>query len=232
MEPVLNAHRLTKTYRTGSESVVVLQDVSFHVYPGESVAIIGASGSGKTTLLNLLAGLDLPDQGEIFLGPTQLNQLTENDRAYMRNRYIGLVYQDYQLLPHYTALENVLFPLEILRQTSGKKEKAQALLSKMGLSERYYHYPSMLSGGEQQRVAIARSIVTQPLILLADEPTGNLHREASDEITTLLFEMNKTLATPMVIVTHQMDLAMQCDRVYQMARGKLTPYIEKTLKPS
>jgi putative ABC transport system ATP-binding protein len=217
---VLQAESLTKTYRSGSSSLTVLDNVSFSVKQGDTLAIIGPSGSGKTTLLGLSAGLDVPTSGSISLMGYKLNAMSEDDRAYIRNQYVGFVFQNFQLLSTLTALENVMVPLE-LRGEKNVAVKAKELLDRVGLSGRLHHFPSQLSGGEQQRVAMARAFITDPKILFADEPTGNLDEENSDHITDLLFALNKEQGTTLVLVTHNLELAQKTERILRMKGGRL-----------
>lgn len=217
---VLRAENLTKTYRTAENSLTVLDDVSFSVEQGDSLAIIGPSGSGKTTLLGLCAGLDVATSGTISLMDFKLQAMSEDDRAYLRNQYVGFVFQNFQLLSTLTALENVMVPLE-LRGERNVGPKAKALLDRVGLSKRLNHYPSQLSGGEQQRVAIARAFMTDPKILFADEPTGNLDEENAKHVTSLIFGMNKEQNTTLVLVTHNLELAAMTQRVIRMRGGRM-----------
>ena len=217
---VLQAESLTKTYRSGNAALTVLDNVSFTVSQGETLSIIGPSGSGKTTLLGLCAGLDTPSNGVISLMGFKLNAMSEDDRAYIRNQYVGFVFQNFQLLPTLTAIENVMVPLE-LRGDKNVSEKAKELLGKVGLENRMHHYPTQLSGGEQQRVAMARAFITDPKILFADEPTGNLDEENSDHITQLLFDLNKAQGTTLILVTHNLELAQKTERILRMRGGKL-----------
>lgn len=219
-QTVLQAESLTKTYRSGSNSLTVLDQVSFSVRQGDTLSIIGPSGSGKTTLLGLCAGLDVPSQGIISLMGFKLNAMSEDDRAHIRNQYVGFVFQNFQLLATLTALENVMVPLE-LRGEKNVAPKAKELLSRVGLADRMDHYPTQLSGGEQQRVAMARAFITDPKILFADEPTGNLDEENSQHITDLLFGLNKELGTTLVLVTHNLELAQKTERIIRMRGGKL-----------
>jgi len=184
------------------------------------LSIIGPSGSGKTTLLGLCAGLDVPSDGSISLMGFKLNVMDEDDRAYVRNQFVGFVFQNFQLLSTLTALENVMVPLE-LRGEKNVAPKAKDLLARVGLSERFSHYPSQLSGGEQQRVAMARAFITAPRILFADEPTGNLDEENASQITDLLFSMNREEKTTLIMVTHNLELAEKTERILQMKGGKL-----------
>jgi putative ABC transport system ATP-binding protein len=218
---VLQAENLTKIYRSAAKELVVLDDISFSVEQGNSISIIGPSGSGKTTLLGLCAGLDTPSAGTISLMGFKLNVMSEDDRAYIRNQFVGFVFQNFQLLSTLTALENVMVPLE-LRGEKNVMSKAKELLGRVGLSDRIHHYPSQLSGGEQQRVAMARAFITDPKILFADEPTGNLDEENADHIKELLFGMNKELGTTLVLVTHNLELAERTQRILKMRGGRLT----------
>lgn len=219
-QTVLQAEVLTKTYRSGANSLTVLDSVSFSVAQGDTLSIIGPSGSGKTTLLGLCAGLDVPSSGIISLMGFKLNAMSEDDRAHIRNQYVGFVFQNFQLLQTLTALENVMVPLE-LRGEKNVSAKAKDLLARVGLAERIHHYPTQLSGGEQQRVAMARAFITDPKILFADEPTGNLDDENSKHITDLLFGLNKEQGTTLVLVTHNLELAQKTERILRMRGGKL-----------
>lgn len=219
-ETVLQAEGLTKIYKSAARDLMVLDNVSFEAKEGTSLSIIGPSGSGKTTLLGLCAGLDVPSSGSISLMGFKLNVMDEDDRAYIRNKFVGFVFQNFQLLPTLTALENVMVPLE-LRGDRNVEPLAKDLLARVGLSERFNHYPSQLSGGEQQRVAMARAFITSPRILFADEPTGNLDEENAHQITDLLFGMNREEKTTLVLVTHNLELAQRTQRILQMKGGKL-----------
>jgi putative ABC transport system ATP-binding protein len=219
-ETVLQAEGLTKIYKSAERDLTVLDNVSFEAKEGTSLSIIGPSGSGKTTLLGLCAGLDVPSSGTISLMGFKLNKMDEDDRAYIRNKFVGFVFQNFQLLPTLTALENVMIPLE-LRGDRNVEPMAKDLLARVGLSERFNHYPSQLSGGEQQRVAMARAFITSPRILFADEPTGNLDEENAHQITDLLFGMNREEKTTLVLVTHNLELAQKTQRILQMKGGKL-----------
>lgn len=219
---VIQAENLTKIYKSGDKSLTVLDQVSFLAEQGSSLAIIGPSGSGKTTLLGLCAGLDKPTSGTISLMGFKLNTMSEDDRAYIRNQYVGFVFQNFQLLPTLTALENVMVPLELRGERNVNiTGKAKELLERVGLAARLYHYPSQLSGGEQQRVSIARAFITNPKILFTDEPTGNLDEENASHITELLFGMNKEQHTTLVLVTHNQELALRTQRILRMRGGKL-----------
>lgn len=217
---MLKTQNLTKTVTSQDHSLTILSDVSFTVDAGESVAIVGASGSGKSTLLSLLAGLDVPSSGEVFLAEHQFHSLDEDQRAAVRAQYVGFIFQSFHLLPGLTALENVMLPIEL---KGGKSPRQQALdiLEKVGLSERVTHYPNQLSGGEQQRVAIARAFASEPKILFADEPTGNLDSANGEKIIELLFELNQQFGTTLVLVTHDPKLAERCQRQLSLEAGKL-----------
>jgi putative ABC transport system ATP-binding protein len=219
-ETVLQAENLSKTYTSGERKLTVLEGVSFSAEQGTTLSIIGPSGSGKTTLLGLCAGLDVPTSGVISLMGFRLNAMNEDDRAYIRNQYVGFVFQNFQLLPTLTALENVMVPLE-LRGEKNVEPKAKDLLDRVGLSDRLHHYPSQLSGGEQQRVAMARAFITAPKILFADEPTGNLDEENARAVTELLFGMNREEKTTLVLVTHNLELAQKTERILRMKGGKI-----------
>lgn len=219
-EPVLEAKNLTRVYTSGQEHLTVLDDVSLSVTPRETWSIIGPSGSGKSTLLGLCAGLDLPSRGTISIGGVGLHTLSENERALLRNEQIGFVFQNFQLLPNLTALENVTIPLE-LRNGPPPIKEATELLERVGLKERLHHYPGQLSGGEQQRVALARAFITRPKLLLADEPTGNLDAETSAKIIDLLFEMNSEWQTALVLVTHDPDLARRTTNIMRLRGGRV-----------
>ena len=217
---ILKVQHLSKTYRSGEHDLTVLNNVSFEVESGESFAIVGPSGSGKTTLLGLCAGLDTTDEGEIWLCGQNLFELDEDGRARLRNENVGFVFQDFQLLPTLTALENVIVPLE-LRGAKKATAHGKELLAKVGLQHREGHYPSQLSGGEQQRVALARAFANKPSILFADEPTGNLDDETGTKIEDLLFELNKEQGTALVIVTHDLELARKTDKSIRLRSGKI-----------
>ena len=219
-EEILSLENVSKNFTSGSRKLTVLDNISFKVHEGDSISIVGPSGSGKTTLLGLCAGLDVPSTGHVILSGIRLDALNEDDRAYMRNQHVGFIFQNFQLLPTLTALENVLIPLELRGQRSGK-QAALELLEKVGLADRSGHYPSQLSGGEQQRVAIARAFITRPKILFADEPTGNLDEETATTVTDLLFQLNRDANTTLVLVTHNMELAHFTERILELRGGKL-----------
>lgn len=217
---VLSAEKVTKTVTMANQTLTILHQIDIEVLQGQSIAIVGESGSGKSTLLGLLAGLDVPSSGQITLAGQNLHDLSEDDRASVRARQVGFVFQSFQLMPNLTAMENVMLPLEINNQTS-VTEKARAILSQVGLEHRLSHYPNQLSGGEQQRVALARAFVSQPEILFADEPTGNLDTRTGKDIADQLFEMNQSRNTTLILVTHDLALADRCDRVLVMSAGQL-----------
>ena len=220
MSNILNVSHLGKTYSSGSKQLMVLDDISFSIKPGETFAIVGPSGSGKTTLLGLCAGLDSPSEGTVELCGTDLSTLNEDERALLRNREVGFIFQNFQLLPTLTALENVVIPLE-LRGIKDSAKIGMDLLDKVGLQDRFHHYPSQLSGGEQQRVALARSYSGKPSILFADEPTGNLDQETGDKVIRLLFDLNNDMNTTLVIVSHNMELAQKTQRIIGLKGGKI-----------
>lgn len=220
MTKILEVHQLRKSYSSGSRDLTVLHDISFEVTKGESFSIVGPSGSGKTTLLGLCAGLDKADSGSIALCGTQLDTLSEDERASLRNQQVGFVFQNFQLLPTLTALENVAVPLELQGVKTATKQ-AKELLEKVGLNSRMDHYPSQLSGGEQQRVAVARAFSNNPAILFADEPTGNLDAVTGEKIVKLLFELNQEAGTTLVIVTHDLELAQKTNRILQLKGGRV-----------
>ncbi len=220
MTKILNVCNLGKTYTSGSKNLTVLDDISFAIEAGATFSIVGPSGSGKTTLLGLCAGLDKSDSGTVELCGTELSALNEDQRALLRNKNIGFIFQDFQLLPTLTALENVSVPLE-LQGSKEAKIKATELLEKVGLAKRMEHYPSQLSGGEQQRVALARAFSNKPAILFADEPTGNLDEETGEKVVQLLFELNKEAGTTLVIVTHDLDLAKRTQHILRLKGGKI-----------
>ena len=217
---VIRARGLSKQVQSGDAPLLILDDVSFDVSAGATVAIVGASGSGKTTLLGLLAGLDRPTSGEVWLGETGLNGLSEDARAALRQRWLGFVFQSFQLLPALTALENVMLPLE-LAGAPDAPARAREWLARVGLSARVTHYPRQLSGGEQQRVALARAFSGEPKMLMADEPTGNLDGATGGEIADLMFSLNHERGTTLLLVTHDVDLASRCSRRLSLSSGKL-----------
>jgi len=220
MSKILKITDLEKTYQSGSKRITVLDDISFEVEQGQTFAIVGPSGSGKTTLLGLCAGLDYPDHGSIELCGQDLKSLNEDQRAQLRNQEVGFIFQNFQLLPTLTALENVVVPLE-LQGVKNAQQTGMELLEKVGLGDRVHHYPSQLSGGEQQRVALARAFSTKPSILFADEPTGNLDEETGEKVIKLLFELNKEAGTTLVIVSHDLELANRTQQILRLKGGKI-----------
>ncbi len=211
---------LTKRVPTSEGELTILEDIDLHIENGERVAIVGASGSGKSTLLGLMAGLDTATSGEIWLHGRKLSAMDEEQRALLRAQAVGFVFQTFQLLPSLTALENVMLPIE-LKGDSGAGDKARDLLDRVGLADRWHHYPNQLSGGEQQRVAIARAFATNAPILFADEPTGNLDTATGGKVIDILFELNREFDTTLVLVTHDERLAHQCDRMIKLAAGRI-----------
>ena len=217
---MIKTSQLIKRVSTAESELEILRGIDLEIKRGETAAIVGASGSGKSTLLGLLAGLDAPSSGEITLDGVNIVNLDEDERATLRSEKVGFVFQNFQLLPALTALENVMLPLELAGIDSAR-EKSEEFLSRVGLAERFHHYPRTLSGGEQQRVAIARAFASQPLILFADEPTGNLDTTTGATVVELLFGLNKEEGTTLVLVTHDSTLADRCQRKYIMAAGHL-----------
>lgn len=220
MNTILNLDQVSKIYQSGSGSLTVLDNVSFSVEAGSILSIVGPSGSGKTTLLGLCAGLDRSSSGKVELHGTRLDGLSEDQLASVRNKYVGFIFQNFQLMPTLTALENVMVPLE-LRGEKNIKPRAMDLLDKVGLANRSHHYPTQLSGGEQQRVSLARAFSNKPQILFADEPTGNLDAETSEKVVKLLFELNKEAGTTLVVVTHDLELAAKTQRIIRIKGGKI-----------
>ncbi|MEM7486819.1 MAG: ABC transporter ATP-binding protein [Bacteroidota bacterium] len=220
MSKILNVEHLGKTYTSGSKQLTVLDDINFSIEAGETFAIVGPSGSGKTTLLGLCAGLDYPNTGVVELSGADLGSLNEDERAQLRNEKVGFIFQNFQLLPTLTALENVVVPLE-LQGAKNPAKIGKELLGKVGLGDRLQHYPSQLSGGEQQRVALARAFSNSPSILFADEPTGNLDQDTGDRVIQLLFDLNQEAGTTLVIVTHDLELAQKCNHLLQLRGGKV-----------
>lgn len=220
MKTVLSVNNLSKTYVSGSRKFVVLKGVSFDIASGEIVSIVGPSGSGKTTLLGLCAGLDVATEGDVLIFDKSLKSLNEDKRAELRNNFVGFVFQNFQLLPTITALENVMIPLELSRKPNAKKI-ALNYLEKVGLHHRIHHYPKQLSGGEQQRVSLARAFANQPKILFADEPTGNLDDETSEVIENLIFDLNTQENTTLILVTHDLQLAQKTDRIIKLKNGEI-----------
>jgi putative ABC transport system ATP-binding protein len=219
-EPLLRAAELTKIVTSGEAPLTILDDVGFAINSGDAVAVVGASGSGKTTLLGLLAGLDLPTRGDVWLDGIALSTLDEDARAALRQRLLGFVFQSFQLLPHLTALENVMLPLE-LAGAPDAASSARDWLGRVGLAKRTTHYPKQLSGGEQQRVAIARAFAGEPKLLMADEPTGNLDNATGEEVIDLMFRLNREHGTTLLLVTHDASLAGRCARKLSLSAGRL-----------
>lgn len=217
---ILEAQGLTKTYQNGGSTLTVLKEISFTLERAATCAIVGPSGSGKTTLLSLCAGLDRPSSGSVILDGRALDPLDEDERARVRNALVGFVFQNFQLIPTLTALENVMVPME-LRGKNDAQEDAVKLLEKVGLGERLAHYPAQLSGGEQQRVALARAFINRPKILFADEPTGNLDVETGHRIVEILFELNQSSGTALVLVTHDVELAERSQRIIRLKGGTI-----------
>lgn len=220
METILNIVNLGKTYASAGRMLTVLDNINFSIAPGSTNAIVGPSGSGKTTLLGLCAGLDRPSTGVVELNNINLGSLSEDQRAQVRNQHVGFIFQNFQLLPTLTALENVMVPLE-LRGERNIKAQSLDLLDKVGLADRGHHYPAQLSGGEQQRVSLARAFSNAPQILFADEPTGNLDAETSEKVVNLIFDLNREAGTTLVLVTHDLELAAKTQRILRIKGGKL-----------
>ena len=218
--PILNVRNLTKSYPTGAGPLTVLRDISFSLAQGSTCSILGPSGSGKTTLLGLAAGLDLPTSGSVLLNGVALAEISEDGRARVRNELVGFVFQNFQLIPTLTALENVTVPME-LRGDRTARAHALELLQRVGLAERSTHYPAQLSGGEQQRVALARAFINRPKILFADEPTGNLDTETSQKVIEIMLELNRTAGTALVLVTHDPDVARLTERTIRLRSGAM-----------
>jgi len=220
METILNLQQVSKTYKSGNSVLTVLDKISFSAEAGSTLSIVGPSGSGKTTLLGLCAGLDRSSMGNIELHHNRLEDLNEDQLAAVRNKYVGFIFQNFQLMPTLTALENVMVPLE-LRGEKKVKARSLELLDKVGLADRSHHYPAQLSGGEQQRVSIARAFSNKPRILFADEPTGNLDAETSALIVNLIFDLNKEAGTTLLLVTHDGELAARTQRIISLKGGKI-----------
>ncbi|MEX8546643.1 MAG: ABC transporter ATP-binding protein [Mucilaginibacter sp.] len=217
---ILRTENLTKTYKSAGNTLTVLNNINFSVDKGSTFAIVGPSGSGKTTLLGLCAGLDRSTSGLVELNNIRLDNLSEDERAQVRNQYVGFIFQNFQLLPTLTALENVMVPLE-LRGEKNSRARSMDLLDKVGLADRSHHYPTQLSGGEQQRISLARAFSNQPKILFADEPTGNLDAETSEKMVKLLFDLNRESGTTLILVTHDMELASKTQRIIRIKGGNL-----------
>ena len=220
MTEILSVRNLSKTYPAQGKTLSVLNDINFEIHQGSTVSIVGPSGSGKTTLLGLCAGLDRASSGSVVLNGIKLDELSEDERARVRNQHVGFIFQNFQLLPTLTALENVMVPLE-LRGERNVKASALTLLEKVGLAARGHHYPSQLSGGEQQRVSLARAFSNSPKILFADEPTGNLDTETGQKVEKLLFELNRDAGTTLILVTHDLELASKTNRIIRLKGGAI-----------
>ncbi|WP_439882925.1 ABC transporter ATP-binding protein [Pontibacter sp. MBLB2868] len=220
MSTILDIQNLQKIYHSGEKPLTVLHDINFLLEAGDTCAIVGPSGSGKTTLLGLCAGLDRATSGSVVLNGIKLDNLSEDERAQVRNQYVGFIFQNFQLIPTLTALENVMVPLE-LRGERNVHSQAMELLTRVGLAERHDHYPTQLSGGEQQRVSLARAFSNRPSILFADEPTGNLDEETGQRVENLLFDLNREAGTTLVLVTHDLELAEKTDRIIRIKGGTI-----------
>ena len=220
MSDILTVENLSKTYRSGEKALTVLSDINLTISSGATCAIVGPSGSGKTTLLGLCAGLDRATSGSVTLNGVVLNDLSEDERAQVRGQHVGFVFQNFNLLPTLTALENVMVPLE-LQGAKDVGKRSLRLLDQVGLADRQHHYPSQLSGGEQQRVSLARAFSNEPKILFADEPTGNLDEETGQYVEQLLFDLNKASGTTLVLVTHDLTLAEKTRRIIRIKGGRL-----------
>lgn len=222
MSHILQVKNLTRKFKSGSRLLTVVDNVNFNIDKGSVNAIVGPSGSGKTTLLGLCAGLDQPTSGEVKLQGISLDSLDEDNRAKVRNEHVGFVFQTFQLVPTLTAIENIMVPLELRGISSTVvRKRAEQLLLEVGLADRSHHYPTQLSGGEQQRVAIARAFINEPKILFADEPTGNLDTETGEHIEELIFNLNKSQQTTLILVTHDLELAQKCDRIIRIKNGNI-----------
>ena len=220
MSAILDVHKITKSYYNGQKKLTVLDEVSFSLQRGDTFSIVGPSGSGKTTLLGLCAGLDIPTSGFVSLEGHELFSLSEDQRAEVRNQHVGFIFQSFQLIPTLTALENIMVPME-LNKVPGARSRARDLLDRVGLVDRGHHYPTQLSGGEQQRVSLARAFANNPSILFADEPTGNLDEETSSRVEQMIFELNQENGTTLVLVTHDLELARQTNRIIRLKGGKI-----------
>lgn len=222
MSHILQVKNLTRKFKSGTRLLSVVNNVNFNINKGSVNAIVGPSGSGKTTLLGLCAGLDQPTSGEVKLQGISLDSLDEDNRARVRNEHVGFVFQTFQLVPTLTAIENIMVPLELRGISSTVvRKRAEQLLLEVGLADRSHHYPTQLSGGEQQRVAIARAFINEPKILFADEPTGNLDTETGEHIEELIFNLNKSQQTTLILVTHDLELAQKCNRIIRIKNGKI-----------
>ena len=223
-EPLIDVRSISKEVADATGKLIILHEIKFQLWPRESVAIVGASGSGKSTLLSILAGLDVPTAGTVILAGTDLFKLDEDARAALRAQQMGFVFQSFQLLGNLTALENVMLPLELMGR-SDARNTAMEMLRRVGLGERLGHYPKVLSGGEQQRVALGRAFVVRPALLLADEPTGSLDFATGERVMELMFELNREAGTTLVLVTHDSAIAARCDRQLVIEAGRLLPEV-------
>jgi putative ABC transport system ATP-binding protein len=230
-ESILKVRALTKSVQVEDKTLALLKPLDLTVQSGESIAIVGSSGSGKTTLLSILAGLDVPSTGEVYLKQHPLHQFNEEQRSQVRAQHVGFIFQQFLLINSLTALENVMLPAELANMPDAL-ERGQALLEQVGLADRLDHYPSQLSGGEQQRVAIARAFIAKPDILFADEPTGNLDSKTGQHITDLIFELNAKEGTTLVLVTHDAKLALRCERQVEMDSGVLSETLATARQPA
>ena len=232
-DPILEARGVHKSFRQGPVTLEVLQGVAMSVAVGERIAIVGASGSGKTTLLQILGGLDRPTTGQVLVDGQDIHQQSEQERGALRNRALGFVYQFHHLLPEFSALENVAMPLLVRRmKVAAARDRARRLLDRVGLGQRLNHRPDQLSGGERQRAAVARALVTEPKIVLADEPTGNLDGTNAEAVFALMLELNRELRTSLIVVTHDMRLASRMERIYAIERGVLTERLAPAVEVS
>ena len=220
LSSMISVSQVSKTVSDASGPLSILRDIDFSVGVGETVAILGASGSGKSTLLSIMAGLDTPSQGRVELAGQDIFVMSEDERAAWRGSHLGFVFQNFQLMAHLTALENVMLPLE-LAGTPNAVNLAKSILTQVGLAERLRHFPKVMSGGEQQRVALARAFVVEPQLLLADEPTGSLDAQTGESIMDLMLQMNKARGTTLILVTHDQKLAQRCDRTLTLQAGRL-----------
>ncbi len=225
---MLEVKNLTKTYKSGKKELTVLENVSFSIPAGDTFSIVGPSGSGKTTLLGLCAGLDRPTSGSVLINGIVIDSMSEDEKAAVRNENIGFIFQNFQLIPTLTALENVMVPME-LRGLSMANKTAMEILDRVGLADRHDHYPTQLSGGEQQRISLARAFSNDPKILFADEPTGNLDEETSQKVEELIFELNREAGTTLVMVTHDLQLAAKTKRIIQLRGGKVISLDEQVI---
>lgn len=221
MQNILEISGLKKAYKGITKELTVLDEIDINITAGEIVSIVGPSGSGKTTLLGLCAGLDDPSEGRVVLSGEEISAMSEDEKARVRNQNVGFIFQNFQLLPTLTALENVMIPLELRGKAKGAEETAKNLLNRVGLGDRMHHYPAQLSGGEQQRVSLARAFSNTPKILFADEPTGNLDDETSEVVEQLIFDLNQEHGTTLVIVTHDMELAAKTGRIIRLKGGHI-----------